>query len=65
MLKLEFSTSNAAFAGVNGQSEAAHIVRAISELIIRGQDSGKVRDSNGNKIGEWSLSIAADQEGGE
>ena len=32
MLKLEFSTSNAAFAGVNGQSEAAHIVRAISEL---------------------------------
>lgn len=65
MLKIEFHTKNAAFADGNGQSEAAHIVRAISELIILGQESGPVRDSNGNAIGEWSLTIDADQEGGE
>lgn len=54
MFKCEFSTGNDAF-----EAEAAHeIVRllaVLSETLKTGAHVGIIRDSNGNKIGAWSL----------
>lgn len=52
--KLEFSTSNAAFED-NLEMESHYIVLGVAEAIREGRRSGKVRDTNGNTVGEWSL----------
>lgn len=52
--KLEFSTANAAFED-NLEMESHYIVLGVAEAIREGRRSGKVRDTNGNTVGEWSL----------
>ena len=66
MLKIEFETGNDAFADGNGRRQTAAILHNIAaQIAIEVKDSGLVRDSNGNRIGAWSLSVAAPQESGE
>lgn len=58
MFKLEFSTDNAAF-GDNDRATLEHEVEMrllnIVASISHGIYQGVVRDSNGNTIGQWSL----------
>lgn len=55
MVKIEFSTGNAAF---EDGYEAAEILACLDRLkgsILSGRRSGKVMDSNGNCVGGWTL----------
>ena len=52
---VKFDTGNAAFDGGNGPAEAARALRIIAGKVESGQDGGSVFDSNGNRIGEWSV----------
>ena len=67
-VKIEFSTANAAFADGNGDAEIASILRYIARhCFADGEgfnrpDAGPIRDLNGNTIGQWSATIAAEQE---
>jgi hypothetical protein len=53
MFKLFFETANAAFE-FEGASETARILRDLAERIEQGEilDYAKIRDINGNSIGE-------------
>lgn len=58
--KVEFSTDNAAFecdgATVTGRNiEIARILRQIAEQVDNDEESGSVRDANGNKVGTWGV----------
>ena len=55
MFKLEFSTDNAAFDGDLKWMEIDSILRAVADRAGDGQTSGLIRDSNGNRIGQWEL----------
>lgn len=62
-VKIEFSTANAAF-GEWGRDEIARILRDLAERFERpGDQSGIIRDLNGNTIGQWSATIDADAPG--
>lgn len=50
-----FDTGNAAFDNGNGPEEAARALRIIAGKVSSGQDGGMIWDSNGNRIGEWSV----------
>jgi hypothetical protein len=52
---MTFDTGNAAFDNGNGPDEAARALRIVMGKVSSGQDSGSVFDSNGNRIGEWSV----------
>jgi hypothetical protein len=54
MFKLEFETHNAAFDD-NLFGEAAEILRDIALGVQCSAKSGLIFDSNGNRIGSWSL----------
>jgi len=54
MFKLKFETDNAAFDDPNWETH--RILKHIADVVLKGETSGKVMDSNGNSIGEWSLS---------
>ena len=60
MFKLEFRTGNAAFDGDAKWMEIDTILRAVADRAGDGQASGIIRDSNGNRIGEWSLQDGED-----
>ena len=64
MLKIQFTTSGAAFKNpytgkddtVCEEYECARILKRITkEIEFYGARSGAIMDINGNKIGEWSL----------
>jgi len=55
MFKLQFSTDNAAFDGDLKWMEIDSILRAVADRAGDGQTSGLIRDSNGNRIGQWEL----------
>ena len=55
MFKLEFATDNAAFEGDAKWMEIDTILRAVADRAGDGQTAGTIRDSNGNRIGAWSL----------
>lgn len=55
MFRIKFETDNAAFKGRHGHIETVRILREIAEKIVDGHLEGKIRDVNGNTIGEWSL----------
>ena len=67
-VKIEFETSNAAFRYGHGD-EIASILRDIADVL---EDHGLpdpkrdlpqiIQDSNGNRIGQWSATIDAEQE---
>jgi hypothetical protein len=56
MFKIKFSTDNAAFQDGNRNSETWRILREIADKLANGDESGYVRDVNGNSIGKWELS---------
>lgn len=58
-----FDTGNAAFDDGNGPEEAARALRIIAGKVSSGQDGGSVFDSNGNRIGEWSVDYPEQDEG--
>lgn len=60
MFKLEFSTDNAAFEGDLKWMEIDTILRAVADKAGDGRTGGPIHDSNGNRVGAWSLT-----EGGE
>ena len=58
MVKIEFTTGNAAFRTEDerlDEYEVARILKDIAEKIESGATSGSVIDYNGNKIGTWSI----------
>lgn len=55
MFKAQFTTDNAAFDD-SPASETAMILRHIAAQIESGEAfDGPIRDSNGNRIGQWTL----------
>lgn len=54
MFTLKFETRNAAFDDFPA-SESARILREIAQKIEEGQLSGKIRDVNGNHVGNFTL----------
>ncbi len=63
MFTLKFDTDNAAFCEGNASSEVASILRRVASQIESSRDGSRpVFDSNGNRVGHWSLSILAEQE---
>ena len=55
MFECKFDTDNAAFEGDNCEREVASILYDLRILINEGYKFGTIRDSNGNKVGEWVL----------
>lgn len=54
MLKLQFDIDNAAF-DEDTEREAAAVLQHVVDALINGECSGKIRDKNGNTIGEWEI----------
>lgn len=52
---LSFDLGNAAFEDGNAPEECARILRIVAGKVSSGQDCGPVWDSNGNRVGEWSV----------
>ena len=63
MFKMEFKTGSSAFCDpytgeeneLSGSIEVARILKDIKHKVLSGQKTGAIIDSNGNKIGEWSM----------
>lgn len=58
MFTLKIETDNAAFGDGNitdERYELARILREVAKRLESGEDSGAVRDVNGNKVGQFSL----------
>lgn len=56
MFTVTIDTDNAAFDSTSGkQREIARILKEIAGLVRAGEDSGKVRDANGNTVGSWEI----------
>lgn len=55
---IEFSTDNAAFYDCDGvqrdSAETVRILRDVADSIETGANHGPIRDSNGNKIGQYA-----------
>lgn len=56
MFKLSFKTGNDAFQDGNKEYEVSRILKELAEKVENGSDGGKIKDINGNTIGEWDLS---------
>ena len=63
MFTLKFKTENDAF-GSGGEldddlllGETARILREVADQVENARAGGPVYDANGNRIGEWSLSV--------
>lgn len=52
MLKVEIKTDNAAFSD-NSNAELARILRELAKRIENGEQHGRLRDLNGNKVGQF------------
>lgn len=58
---VSLDSSNAAFQdGVI--TEIARILDGIVDKMWNGQEGGPVRDSNGNKVGEWNVEVTYDDD---
>ena len=53
-MEIKFSTDNDAFSE-NKADECRMILRGIGEHLRDGHRGGIIMDSNGNKVGRWSL----------
>lgn len=58
MIKIQLKTDDAAFQD-NWQGELADVMADLTQRLQsayeRGDKKGAIRDSNGNKIGTWSI----------
>lgn len=61
MFKITIKTENAAFEG-DVSSEVARILETVARKIRNGETSGKLRDINGNKVGEFYFDTDDDYE---
>jgi hypothetical protein len=62
---LKFEMDNAAFRYEDGSlymQEAARVVQNVVTRIRAGHMHGAVIDTNGNTIGDWSVTLDADEE---
>ena len=58
---VSLDSSNAAFQdGVI--TEITRILDGIVDKMWNGQEGGPVRDSNGNKVGEWNVKVTYDDD---
>lgn len=58
MVKIEFTTGNAAFRDEDGnliEYEVARILKNIAASIEEGYTYGPIMDYNGNKVGSWEI----------
>ena len=55
MVKIEFATGNVAFEDGYEAAEILACLDRLKDAIYSGRRSGKVMDSNGNCVGEWTL----------
>lgn len=60
--KLEFRTDNAAFDGDLKWMAIFEILRDVADKAGDGRTWGIIHDSNGNRIGSWSLQAEKDGE---
>jgi len=51
---LNFDMENSAF-DEDQSYEVQRILKKVSEQVKNGFEDGEIKDSNGNKIGEWSM----------
>lgn len=61
MFTLKFKTGNAAFQDGDGIYETTRILANVAESVRNGQDCGKIRDINGNAIGEWYFNVEEEE----
>jgi hypothetical protein len=54
MFKLEFKLDNASFVEAK-EVEVARILAEVRRAVLNQYGMGKVRDVNGNTVGEWSM----------
>lgn len=59
MLTITLNTENAAFDTTGGDEVALILVRLAEHLTGRdiAEDSGKLRDTNGNTVGSWKMTV--------
>jgi len=55
MFHLQFTTDNAAFEGDGLKIEVVTILGKIAKAVCDDRFDGPIVDTNGNRIGEWSL----------
>ncbi len=57
MFKLSFATDNAAFNEDTRSRayEVSRILDAVNEAVRHAETHGRIRDCNGNHVGDWSL----------
>lgn len=59
-MKIEFTCDNATFFHEDesfDEREVADILRKLSSRVENGAQDGDIHDTNGNKVGEWSLTL--------
>lgn len=59
MFIVHVDTTNAAFAE-DPNGELARILRHVAERVEAGAPSGVIRDTNGNRVGRWTVSEPRD-----
>jgi|TARA_R110000737_G_scaffold267989_1_gene275469 hypothetical protein len=55
MFKLKFSTENSAFDPETIDTELESILTYVAYQVSRGETGRDIIDSNGNRVGKWSL----------
>ena len=60
-MEIQFDTGNAAFADC-GEYEAAQILEAIARRLRDGARAGVIYDTNGNRVGKWSINLEGHDE---
>lgn len=53
--ELQFDADNAAFAGNDWQPETVRILTEVARRIEMGDNSGTIRDINGNTVGKFAF----------
>jgi len=59
---IRFDTGNTAFDEGNGPAESARILRKIARAIEDGHEDGAIHDTNGNRVGSWSVDFPESEE---
>lgn len=57
MVLIKFETNNEAFAEENGPLEVARLLREIADKVENFGTGGRVKDINGNIVGQWECDV--------
>tara|TARA_R110000737_G_C14196329_1_gene416373 strand:+ start:234 stop:428 length:195 start_codon:yes stop_codon:yes gene_type:complete len=63
MFNLQFDTDNDAFIACPIEAKVEAILTLVANDVSAGEESGAIRDINGNTIGHWSLDVETKAEG--